>query len=307
MLRSREPLPAAAHIKPALLLSLQAFDAVARLGSFKDAAGALHLTPSAVSHRIRNLETSLNDALFARAHRAVHLTAAGKALAAVTGRTFADLARATAPVVGARSHRRLRVAVSPFFASHWLIPRVSKFMSAHPDIELAIEHSSRPVDFASEPFDAAVRVGDGNWPGLSATHLMEIRTTPVASSAVLKRLKMREPADLARAPLIHVTTFPHAWPLWLKLAGAGHVKPKQAMWMDTFGAALQAAEEGAGVALGLEPLFAERERAGALKRPFAMSLPTGGYWLVHRTVDANNPALRAFTRWVLAELAKASA
>ncbi len=75
--------------------------------------------------------------------------------------------------------------------------------------------------------------------------------------------------------------------------------------MDTFGAALQAAEQGVGVALGLEPLFVERVRAGALVQPFAFSHPTGGYWLVHRPADAKNPALRAFTRWVLSELAKA--
>jgi DNA-binding transcriptional LysR family regulator len=284
-------------------LSLQAFDAVVRLGSFKRAAHVLHVTPSAISHRIKNLERALDGGLFIRAHRAVKPTTQGKALAEATGRAFAELVRATAPAAGTRGQRRLRMAVSPFFASHWLIPRVAKFMSAHPEIELVIENSSRPIDFETEPFDAAVRVGDGNWPGLVATHLIEIRTTPVATPAVAKRLKLKTPEDLARAPLIHVTTFPLAWPMWLEQAGAAQVKAKQAISMDTFGAALQAAEQGVGVALGLEPLFQERVRAGALVQPFALSLPTGGYWLVHRPADAKNPALKAFTRWVLAELA----
>jgi LysR family glycine cleavage system transcriptional activator len=84
LLRSAEALPAAARLKPALLLSLQAFDAVARLGSFKRAAHVLHITPSAISHRIRNLERALDDNLFTRAHRAVQLTAPGKLLAAAT-------------------------------------------------------------------------------------------------------------------------------------------------------------------------------------------------------------------------------
>ncbi len=210
LLRSAEALPAAVRLKPALLLALQAFDAVVRLGSFKHAAHALHVTPSAISHRIRNLERALDDSLFTRAHRAVKLTAQGKTLAAATGRAFAELARAAAPAAGGEGRRRLRMAVSPFFASHWLIPRVSKFMVAHPDIELVIENSSRPLDFDNEPFDAAVRVGDGNWPGLSATHLIEIRTTPVATAEMVKRIKLKVPADLARAPLIHVTTFPLA-------------------------------------------------------------------------------------------------
>ena len=59
-----------------------------------------------------------------------------------------------------------------------------------------------------------------------------------------------------------------------------------------------------GVALGLAPLFADRERAGLLCRPFAMSHPTGGYWLVHRAQEAGNPALRAFKRWMRGELSR---
>jgi Bacterial regulatory helix-turn-helix protein, lysR family len=74
LLRAAEPMPAATRLRPALLLSLQAFDAAVRLGSFKDAAEALHITPSAISHRIRNLEKAMGDTLFSRAHRTVEVT-----------------------------------------------------------------------------------------------------------------------------------------------------------------------------------------------------------------------------------------
>src|SRR5580704_13370583 len=97
LLRPARPAPAAAGLKPALLLALQAFEAAMRLGSFKAAATALHLSPSAVSHRISNLERALGDRLFTRAHRAVQPTRSGVTLAATTGRAFADLLRATAP------------------------------------------------------------------------------------------------------------------------------------------------------------------------------------------------------------------
>jgi DNA-binding MarR family transcriptional regulator len=80
LLRAAEPMPAATRLRPALLLSLQAFDAAVRLGSFKDAAEALHITPSAISHRIRNLEKAMGDALFSRAHRVVEVTPAGRRL-----------------------------------------------------------------------------------------------------------------------------------------------------------------------------------------------------------------------------------
>jgi DNA-binding transcriptional LysR family regulator len=301
LLRAVPPLPAATMLKPALLLSLQAFDAAVRLGSFRAAADALHLTPSAVSHRISNLERMLGDGLFTRGHRAVQPTPTGRALAAATGRAFAELVRATAPVTS-EGRQRLRVAVQPLFASAWLIPRIPRFMAAHPDIELVLVNSIRPHDLENEPSDAGIDVGDGHWRGLDAAHLMAIRATPIATAAMVKRLRLRRPADLIRAPLIHVTSFPGAWPLWLRHAGVGAVRSRQAIWVDSFSAALQAAEQGAGLALGLEPLFAERERAGAVCRPFAFSHPTGDYWLVHRPADERRPVLRRFKRWLLAEL-----
>lgn len=301
-LNAARPVPAAVRLKPAMLLALQAFDTVMRLGSFKDAAAALHLTPSAISHRIGALERALGTVLFTRAHRAIQPTAAGKALAAGTGRAFAELARAAAPTEGLAGHRRLRLAVLPFFASAWLVPRVSRFMAKHPEVELVIETASRHVDLDTETFDAAIRNGNGDWPGLVAMRLLDIRSTPVATSGLVKHLKLRRPADLARAALIHVTTFPLAWPTWLETAGVGGLKPQHAIWVDGFSAALQVAEQGGGVALGLDPLFADRERSGALCRPLPICQPTGGYWLVHRKSDAAHLGLRAFKRWLATEI-----
>jgi DNA-binding transcriptional LysR family regulator len=304
LLRAAQPVPAAAGLKPAFLLSLQAFEAAVRLGSFKAAAAVLHLSPSAISHRIRHLERALGDRLFTRAHRAVRPTRAGVALAATTGRAFADLLRATGPSAAAAGQRRLSLAVAPPFASLWLLPRIGDFMAAHPEIELAIENLSRPVDLETEPFDAAIRVGDGRFPGLTTMPLMEIGTTPIASKALARRLRLRQPADLAAAPLIHVSSFPLAWPVWLGGAGVGGIKGRQALWVDSFGAALEAAEQGIGVALGLEPLVRARERQGSLCIPIAFSYATGSLWLVHPPSNRDNPMLRAFKRWLQAEITR---
>jgi DNA-binding transcriptional LysR family regulator len=304
LLRAVQPLPAATRLKPALLLSLQAFDAAVRLGSFKEAADALHITPSAISHRIRNLERTMGGALFTRAHRSVQVTESGRALATATGRAFGELVRATAPLAGGAANRRLRLSVSPLFASAWLIPHVGDFIARHPDIELVIENSNKLLDLENEPFAAAVRVGDGRWPGLIVHHLMDLHATPVATPALVERLKIRQAADVANAPMIHVVGFPLAWPLWLRQAGVSSVKAGQAVWVDSFEDALQLAERGAGMALGLAPLFASLEQAGRLCRPIASSHQTGGYWLVHRPQERSNPALRAFSRWLLDELGR---
>ena len=298
------PKIAAATIRPAQLLALQAFDVAARTRSFRDAAQALNLTPSAISHRIRNLEASLGTALFTRTHRAVELNADGKRLAAATGKAFAELARVGSPLPDRSRRLRLRLKVLPTFASAWLIPRMADFINRHPDVDVAIETSSRNVDFDSEAFDAGICVGNaGDFRALSADHLTDIRTTPVASPALVKRLRLRRPQDLERAVLIEVTTFPAAWRLWLRHAGAGERKPKRTISVDSFVASMQAAEQGAGVALGLEPFAIERERSGAICRPLPFAYSTGAYWLVHPKGQRCNRALEAFRRWLLKELA----
>lgn len=299
LLKPARPLPAAAGLTPGALLALQAFEAAIRLGSFKAAATALHLSPSAVSHRIRMLERTLGEPLFTREHRAVRPTRAGTALAATTGRAFADLLRAAAPAENATGRRRLRLAVAPPFVSAWLMPRLDRFLAAHPEIELAIETLSRAVDLETEPFDAAIRVGDGTFPGLTSLHLMEIGTTPVIANGSAAELGIKQLADLASARLIHVSSYPLAWPLWLNGAGIGGTVGRQAVWVDTFGAAWEAAELGIGVALGLMPLV---ERARGLSRPFTFVLPTGALWLVHTGAERSQPLLRAFKRWLITEL-----
>ena len=92
-------------------------------------------------------------------------------------------------------------------------------MASHPEIELSIENSNRLLDLENEPFDAGVRAGDGNWPGLVAQHLMDLHVTPVATPAMVRQLRLRQPSDIARAPMIHVVSFPLAWPMWLRQAG----------------------------------------------------------------------------------------
>jgi DNA-binding transcriptional LysR family regulator len=295
--------PPASGLTPALLLALQAFDAAYRLASFRAAADALHLTPSAVSHRIRHLEQLIGDSLFTRAHRAVQPTSAGRTLAAATGRAFAELARAVSSKDAPGPNTRLRLAVVPTFETAWLIPRVARFLEAHPAVELVIERVSRGIDFDNEPYDAAICGGAGDWPGLRAVPLMRIFTTPICMPEMAQRLVLRDAADLCRATLIHVTSYPLAWRSWFEFAGCAETVPRQTIWVDSFGSAQQAAERGIGVALGLAPLIEESVAGGRLACPLAPRNPTGDYWFVHRPLDERNPALRAFKQWLLASIA----
>ncbi len=283
------------------LLALQAFELAARTGSFKAAAEALHITASAVSHRIAGLERTLGAKLFERGPRGVGLSPAGTALAATTGHAFGDLSRALARQ--SSGSRRLRVSAVPIFASHWLLPRLGQFLADHPEIELQVEASPRMADMEAGLVDVALRYGEGQWPDVSAERIMDLETVPVAAPSLVRRLKLGAPADVARAPLIRVAPFGASWTDWATAAGldAARFERRKGVQVDGMGAALRAAAHGLGVALAFDPVIDSEIRLGALVRVGPGVTSRGQIWLVCRPRERTLPAIRALRRWLLAE------
>lgn len=288
------------------LLALQAFELAARSGSFKAAAETLHITASAVSHRIAGLERALGERLFERGPRGVELSPRGRQLAANTGRAFGELARAMAhQAVGGR---RLRLSCVPIFASHWLLPRLGAFLAAHPEIELQVEASPRMADMEAGLVDAALRYGDGKWSDVSAERIMDLHMVPVAAPTLARRLKLRRPADLMRAPLIRVSPFGTSWTEWARGASLDPTcfepRPSEAkgLQVDGMGASVRAAAHGLGVALVFDPLIDSEITSGALVRVGPAVPARGQIWLVCRPRERSQPAIRALRRWLLAQV-----
>jgi LysR family transcriptional regulator, glycine cleavage system transcriptional activator len=148
------------------LRALRAFAEVARVGSLAEAARSLHVSPSAVSHLLRDLEAALGFALFAGRGPGAPLTDQGTRLARRLGGAFEAIELAVDEV----RHRSgdVRVSALTSFSTLWLVPRLARLQARHPDIRLLLATGMRPVDLASEPFDCAIRYGLGNWPGLGA-------------------------------------------------------------------------------------------------------------------------------------------
>jgi len=287
-------------IAPRTLLALQAFELAARSGSFRTAAAELHLTPSAISHRIKGLERMLGEALFDRHPRGVTPTAAGLRLASATGRAFGELSRALARSAG---DTRLRLSAVPIVASHWLLPILGRFFEKHPGLTLQVEASTRNADMEAGLVDVALRYGKGQWPDLVADRIMALSLVPVASPELARRLALRSDADIARAPLIHTSPFGPAWSAWA--AGAGldpaSLAAKGAVEVDGAGAALRAAAHGLGVALAFDPLVEAEIAGGTLLRVGSAVPAPGQIWLVCRPQDRDRPAIRSLRRWLLAE------
>ena len=283
---------------------MQAFELAARTGSFKEAAERLHITASAVSHRIAGLERQLGARLFERGPRGVVLAPAGHALASTTGRAFGDLSRALARQ-GSGS-RRLRVSAVPIFATHFLLPRIGQFIAQHPEIEVQVEASMRMADMEAGLIDVAMRYGDGKFPGVAAEKVMDLAAVPVGAPALVKRLRLRTPADLARAPQVRVSPFGASWTEWAEGAGldpeAFARKGQKSIQLDGMGQALRAAAHGLGIALGFEPLIDSEIASGVLVK-LGPAVPTRGQiWFVCRPQDRGLPAIRALRRWMQGEL-----
>lgn len=282
------------------LHALEAFEHAARLGSFKAAATALHLTPSAVSHQIKALEAFLGVALFRRGNRSLELGEGGKAYLKVVQDTLQRLREGSGRIAERYGRARLRVSMGDFIASEIVVPALPEFQERHPQIDLSLETSSRPVDLLHEDIDIALRFGDGRWPKIACHPLLQVDAVPVCDAATAKLLKARVPGDLRGIALIHSSAVPDGWAQWSQAVGQPLGKPKRDLWLDSYFGIVRAAEEGAGLALGMVPIVNPWLRRKRLVRPWPKlraRIPQG-YYLLHRAGDQERPEVAAFHGWL---------
>lgn len=278
------------------LNGLKAFEAAARTGSYVAAAAEMNVSPSAISRLVKLLEARLGVALFVRRANGLTLTDAGTAYLSEISAAFQRIAAATARLAeGGR--RTLVVGAGPTLAMRWLIPRLTHFHAAHGDIDVQISTQIAGAEPMRPGWHAAIRLGDGRWPGLSSTFLFTADLFPVAAPDLAARLKT--PADLAQMPLLEAANARGDWPLWLQKAGLSEtVSLKRALAFDYPAFALQAAIDGLGVAMARAPFVADDLKAGRLVKPFDLTAPQErGWWLIHRTEAEADPALAAFKSW----------
>jgi LysR family glycine cleavage system transcriptional activator len=285
------------------LNSLRAFEAAARLGSFKDAAAELAVTHGAVSRHVRLLEDWLGPpALFRRLNRRVVLTPTGGALLAEAGPVL-DRLSAAAQRHQARGGKAapavLRVNALATFSLRWLLPRLAQFRDRHPEIEVRLSTSTEPVDALSETYDLIIRGGPDTFYGFTCYPFLTERRLPVCSPALLERLPLNEVTDLRAHTFIHTSTLPRVWPDWLAAAGAPDLAPAASLTLDHFYLTLQAALDGLGVAMGPTALVADDLETGRLVAPFpGVTLPTRAYHAYLPDARAGDRFAISFCRWL---------
>lgn len=252
------------------LSSLRAFEAAARRSSFKAAAEELFVTPTAISHQIKQLETHLGLRVLDRTPRAVSLTAEGRVLYEATASGFAEIARAMAQLRQRREPAMLTLSSTTAFLSHWMVPRLAELRRLLPDIDLRLHASDAIVALRSGGVDAAIRYGKGPFAEVADIPLRDDVFGPVCSPG----LGLSAPEDLRRTTLIHIdgrqVPVPAPdWSRWCAEAGLRDVDTQAGLRFPDSMLAVQAAIAGHGVAIVSRVLVADALDAGLLVAPFA--------------------------------------
>lgn len=279
------------------LRALRAFAEVCRAGSVAPAARALGVTPSAVSHLLHELERTLGVARFAGRRAAPPLSEAGQRLHLRLGSAFEMIDASVAELV--RHEGEVRVSLPYAFSSFWLVPRLERLRTARPGTHLLLATETRRVDLATEPYDCAIRRGDGGFPGLEATLLFRERLVVVANP----RLLAEAAGDLARLPRIAARTRADDWPPALAALGLPLEAPAT-VTLETRVLTVPAALAGLGAAMAERRFVEDLVAAGmlALAAPGwpGMELATRFYF-VAQTERLRDRHVRGFRDWLVEE------
>lgn len=284
------------------LPALRVFEAVARRGSFKAAAAELNLTPSAVSHAVRTLESTLGVQLFERAGRNVRLSVSGDLLMQHVGTAFEHLRRGF-DVITARTRRGLlRIHSAPSFAYGWLSPRLPRFLAEHPGIEVRLSAGTDYARFTGDEFDVDIVYGRPQQDGVIVLPLGEETVTPLCSPKFSSLV--RRPEDLPHHALIDSDNKKVRWPDWFA-ANDLAAPATRGMRFDRSFLAISAAVNGLGIALESTRLAETEIRNGSLipiLQGKARDIRYVGHFLVFPRLALRRQPLQLFRDWITREL-----
>ena len=288
---------------PALLRQIRVFCVSARTLSFKTAAAQMYLTPSAVSHQVRELEEHLGVKLFERKTRALELTAEGRQLLEECEPLLISVEDAVIRVSRRRQRRVLRLVLPPFFASELFIPRLASFYAAQPDIDIQMTTTDPRPDEHPADADVSVLLLDAPPPHLVVHELFPLRLVPACAPAIVERTRALGTRVFDEYSLIVQRARRDEFERWASDNGLVPPARRRLIELDNMYAVVRAAEQGLGIALVPEISARAWFTSGSLQRHPGSAMETGErYCLAHRTEDAGRKDIAAFQDWAIAAL-----
>ena len=280
------------------LSTLLLFEAAGRRGSFKAAARALGVTPSAVTHGIQSLEDWLGSPLFARRSGQLALTPSGRDYLEAVSSALRLLTAADAALLSRKTAETIRLTVVPTFASQLLLPSLPSFQQLYPSLSLSIDTNHDVVDLEKSGFHLGIRLGGGVWEGLIAEKLLTEQLIPIRSPDTI----VQPEASFTGDTLIHTTAVKDDWAVWAQAAGLPPPKIDRGFRVDTSQMALAAAAEGVGIAMGRLPGVAREFDRRLVPCSAIVADCQHAYWLVATEQSLQRPEVKAFTAWLRGEL-----
>lgn len=284
------------------LNALKCFEAAARSGSFSKAAKQLHVTQSAVSHQIRQLEEWFGFALFDRQGRQTVATPKGEELARAMAEAFDIMGAACKRIVQSDAGPALTIASLPSIATIWLIPKLSAFFREHPEISIKIVYAFHGQGIDFEDFDIAILWGKGHWQGARITRFLDGATVAVCNTALLeKEGPFASPQSLLGKPLLHDTDR-IGWQRWMRAAGLKHAGPSPGPIFEDFNLLRAAALASQGIALCPASLIVDDIASGRLVQLFDIKVNNDLAYYLIEPEDAQHrhaAAIATFKDWLL--------
>ena len=276
---------------------LLTFEALARLRSVTQAAEELFVTPSAVSHRVKQLEQLLGAKLFGRAD--FSLTTEGSEYLAHVREGLSILERFPGKENSVTSgKRKLRLAVTPTFARSILMPRLQQFTQAYPEIDITLQVSIPLLDVVAEDADLTIRFGTGRYADMEHLCIMKDDVAPLTSPAYLREFgPFDAPQDLENAKLLRSPLEP--WRTWFGVHGLDWPEPVDGSSFNDIGLLCDAAAQGLGIGLVRLKLGAPWLDNGTLVRVSSQQVPSPhAHYLCWRTGAMDRWECVAFSEWL---------
>lgn len=288
------------------LNALRVFYLVVRHRSFRGAADELRVSPQAVSQQIKLLEDWLGLPLFERRGRAIEANAQAILLAHHVQAGFDELAEGIRRVHKTGARNRINLNVSPYFATRYLLDRLSRFRDLTPDSDLRLTTMVELPDFVVDDIDVAIQWGFGRWKGLDSTLLIRDYKEIACTPALARHLTT--PQDLLAQPLLHPVLAQDLWGTILAHLGAVGQTTGNDMQVDDAATMRRATLAGLGVGL-LSSIDAEEDlKLGRLVAPFGRNPMKGmdedripGFYLVLPKAHRRVKSIAALCNWVQAE------
>lgn len=292
------------HLPP--LNPVRSFEAAARNGSFTKAAEELHVTTVAISRQVAVLEGYFGVPLFDRLHQTLRLTKAGRDFLPSATAAF-NLLDEGSKKLRAPQAEPLVICAYPSVAIHWLIPRLSRFREAHPDIGIMMTTAVKPEEFDYDEIDVGLQYLTDARQGLITQVLLPDIIQPACSPKLLTGDHPLPPTEnLEKHTFLHSRYRRLDWEEWLQAAGLADIKPVQELTFKGSSLAYQAAAEGMGIVIVQRLLVEEEFKSGRLVAPFPISAQRSkGICMVGRGERMDDPRVAIFRNWLEKEAAAA--